>query len=428
MRWWLPVPSTSRRFGQVPTPLSVLTRNRDFRLLFAAQLVIFGGDWFIMIPLLGLLGKLTGGGLVGGLALAADTGISALLLPYAGTVADRIDRKKILVTANLFAVAAVGLLFFVHSGRTAWLGPVGIGAVALGKAFSGPAASAALPNLVTPEELSAATAISGASWGTMTVVGASLGGVLAAAVSPYTCFMIAAVGLCLSAGLSYAVRSPMQAPWDHTVEPPRALAAIRESLRYLKRHPRVRALVTVKSGVGVGNGVLVVFPALALLLHTGNLGTGLLFAARGLGALVGPLLLRQLVLARPNWLLAVLATSMFVYGFGYLAIAAAPWLPLVLPVVVFAHAAGGGNWATSSAALQAAVPDALRGRISSADLLVVTLVVSVSQVVVGLFVDHTAPRVLIAICGAATLTYALCWRLATRRIAGGVPGLQALSS
>jgi len=412
----------------VPTPLSVLTRNRDFRWLFAAQLVIFGGDWFVMIPLLGLLGKLTGGGFVGSLALAADTGINALLLPYAGIVADRIDRKRILVAANLFAVAAVGLLFFVRSGRTAWLGPAGIGAIALGKAFSGPAASAGLPNLVTPAELSAATAVSGASWGTMAVVGASLGGILAVAVSPYTCFVLAAAGLCLAAALCYGVRSPMQAPRDHTVEPLRALAAIGESIRYLKAHPPVRALVTVKSAVGLGNGVLVVFPALALLLHAGDLGTGLLFAARGLGALIGPLLLRQLVIARPDSLFGLLAVSMSVYGIGYLAIATVPWLPVALLLVVLAHAAGGGNWATSSAALQAAVPDALRGRINSVDLLVVTVVISGSQVIVGLFVDHTAPRLLIAACGAATLIYAVCWRLLTRRSTGGVPELEALSS
>ena len=412
----------------MPSPLAVLTGNRDFRWLFAAQLVIFGGDWFLMIPLLGLLGKLTGGGLVGSLALAADTGISALLLPYAGTVADRIDRKKILVVANLCAVAAVGLLFFVHSGQTAWLGPVAIGTVAMAKAFSGPAASAALPNLVRPDELSAANALGSSAWGTMAVVSASLGGVLSAALSPYTCFVIAGVGLLLSAGLCSGVRAPMQTPREHGVEAPRAGAAIREALRFLKVNPRARALVTVKSAVGVGNGVLVVYPALALLLHIGNLGTGLLFAARGLGALFGPLLLHRLVLHRTGRLLPVLAVSMSIYGVAYLVIGALPWLPLVMVVVVVAHAAGAGNWATSSSALQAAVPDALRGRVGSADLMLVTIVVSSSQVLVGLCVDRVAPRLLIAACGAATLLYALVWWLASRRLDSGVPELEPLSS
>jgi MFS family permease len=412
----------------VPSPLSVLTRNRDFRWLFAAQLVIFGGDWFVMIPLLGLLGKLTGGGLVGSLALAADTGISALLLPYAGTLADRLDRKRILIAANLGAVAAVSLLFFVHSGQTAWLGPVGIGAIAVAKAFSGPASSAALPNLVRPDELSAANAVSGAAWGTMSVIGASLGGILAAAVSPYTCFVIAAIGLCLAAALVRGVRKPMQVDREPGGAPPRAIESLRESLRYLKTHRPVRALVTVKSAVGVGNGVLVVYPALAALLQVGSLGTGLLFAARGAGALIGPLLLRRLVVNHQGWLFGILAVSMSVYGVAYLVIATLPWLPLVLLVVVVAHAAGGGNWATSSAALQMAVPDALRGRVLSADLMLVTVVVSSSQVLVGLFVDHAPPRLLIALCGLGTLLYALVWRVATRRVTVGVPDLDTLSS
>ena len=52
---------------------------------------MFGGDWFVMVPLLGLVQRLTGHGLVGGLVLVADTGMNALLLPYAGTIADRLE-------------------------------------------------------------------------------------------------------------------------------------------------------------------------------------------------------------------------------------------------------------------------------------------------------------------------------------------------
>ncbi|OLB74478.1 MAG: MFS transporter [Actinobacteria bacterium 13_2_20CM_2_71_6] len=409
-------------------PGAILTRNRDFRWLFGAELVIFGGDWFVMIPLLGLLIKLTGGGLMGSLALAADTGISALLLPYTGTIADRVDRRKILVTANLSAVGAVGLLFFVQSGRTAWLGPVAVGAIAVAKAFAGPAAQAAIPNLVEPADLSAATAMTSTAWGTMTVVGASLGGVLAAAVSPYTCFGITAVCLCAAAGLAYGVRRPMQAPRDHTVSPPRAIEAIRESLRYLRGEPRIRALITVKSAVGLGNGVLVVYPALALLLHAGSLGTGLLFAVRGAGALIGPFLLRGLIRRREGRLFWILAGSMSTYGMAYLLISVTPWFPLILLLILCAHAAGAGNWAMSAAALQAAVPDALRGRVIATDLMLVTIVIASSQVMVGLFVDHAAPRLLVAVCGGVTVLYALVWRLATARLATGAEPADTLSS
>ena len=98
----------------MPSTFSVLTRNRDFRNLFLAELVVFGGDWFVLVPLLNLLPELTGSALWGAGVLAADTGIVALLLPFTGTVADRLDRRKIMMTANLAAIVAVLCLSLIH--------------------------------------------------------------------------------------------------------------------------------------------------------------------------------------------------------------------------------------------------------------------------------------------------------------------------
>ncbi len=412
------------------SPLTVLTRYRDFRLLFIAQLVMFGGDWFVMIPLLGLLQRLTGGGLYGGLTLAADTGLNALLLPVAGTVADRLDRRRIMVTANLAAICAVLALFAVRDPGLAFLGPVAVGAVAVAKAFYSPAAAAALPNVVPAADLSAAIAVGSSAWGTMTVVGASLGGVFASVFSPYTCFGLAAGGLCVAAGLAVAVRQPLQRDAEAHGSRPGTLAAIRESLRYIRGRPRVLSLITVKSAVGVGNGVLAVYPVLAVLVGAGGLGTGLLFAVRGLGALIGPLLLRAVVLRRPARLMPGLAASMAAYGLCYLGISAVHRLPgglvfpLILLLILVAHMAGGGNWAMSSAALQAEVPDGLRGRVLATDLMFATTAVTISQVLVGLLVDRVDPWLLVAGCGLATLLYSVGWRLVTLRFgtAEPVPG------
>jgi len=410
----------------VASPLTVLTRYRDFRLLFLAQLVMFGGDWFVMIPLLGLLQRLTGGGLYGALTLAADTGLNALLLPLSGTVADRLDRRRIMVLANLAAIGAVLALFAVRSPGVAFLGPLAVGAVAVAKAFYTPAASAATPNVVDPADLSAAIAVGSSAWGTMSIVGASLGGVFASVFSPYTCFGLTAAGLATAAGLVLAVRQPLQrAAEPHTVRPG-PVAAIGESLRYLRHQPRVFSLVTVKSAVGLGNGVLALYPVLAVLVHAGGLGTGLLFAVRGLGALVGPLLLRALL--RPARLMIGLAVSMASYGLCYLAIASVHGLPngllfpVILVLIAVAHMAGGGNWAMSSAALQAEVPDGLRGRVLATDLMFATTAIATSQVLIGVLVDRVDTWLLVAGCGAATLLYSVGWRLVTLRFAAGGTG------
>jgi Transmembrane secretion effector len=252
------------------------------------------------------------------------------------------------------------------------------------------------------------------------VVGALLGGVLAVAVGPYTCFVVTAACLIASAALVWRIRRAMQAGRDAAL-PARPLAAIAEAMRYIRHRPRVAALVTVKSAVGLGNGVLTTFPLLATtVFHSGPAGTGLLFAARGAGALVGPLLLRR-VLAHRSWLLPGLAVLMGIYGLAYLSVAVAPWFALVLVLIALAHTAGGGNWAMSNFALQAEVPDGLRGRVFATDIMLATLAVSTSQLTVGGLVDHVDPRLLIGCCGATTLLYSLAWRLTTRRLLRQAP-------
>jgi len=406
----------------VASTLSVLTGNRDFRRLFGAELVVFGSDWFVMVPLLVLLPKLTGSGVWGALVLAADTGITALLLPFTGTIADRFDRRKILMAANVSALVAVLLLFAVRSAGTAPLALVAVGAVSAAKAFYSPAATAALPNVVDAADLAAANAIGGSAWGTMTIVGASLGGVVSSAFGPYASFSVTLACLALAVVLTASIRRPLQA--GRPAVAVRAWPALVEALRYVGARPRIRALVTVKSAVGLGNGVLTVFPLLAGRYGVGALGAGLLFAVRGAGALVGPLALRPL-LTRRSWLFTGLALSMALYGVGYLGVALSPWFPMVLALVFVAHFAGGANWVLSNFALQAEVPDGLRGRVFATDMMLATLAIAVSQLGAAAVVDFVDMRVILAGCGLITLSYAIGWRIATRGLTPAGPDRHA---
>ncbi|MEV1147426.1 MFS transporter, partial [Micromonospora sp. NPDC049799] len=227
------------------------------------------------------------------------------------------------------------------------------------------------------------------------------------------CFWVAAVGLVLAAVLAARIRRPLQAPRDAGRPAQQTWAAVREALGYIAHRPRVLALVTVKSAVGLGNGVLTVFPLLAGLYGVGAIGAGLLFAVRGAGALVGPILMRR-VLGNRAWLLPGLALSMSLYGLAYLGTSVAGWFPLVLALVFVAHFAGGSNWVMSNFALQGEVPDRLRGRVFATDMMLATLAISVSQLVVASVVDIVDERVVLAGCGLVTLVYAIGWRVATR--------------
>src|SRR6185436_4089441 len=144
------------------------------------------------------------------------------------------------------------------------------------------------------------------------------GGLLSGWISAYFCFGLVAVGLLGAAFLTWRIQKPTQQGFSSQSAP--AFDAIREAGGYLKRKPRMLALVTVKSAVGLGNGVLAAFPLLAAAFGVGAQGLGVMFAARGLGALVGPLVFRRL-LNRSEWLLPGLAISMSAYGIAYLGVA-----------------------------------------------------------------------------------------------------------
>src|SRR5438105_838729 len=86
------------------------------------------------------------------------------------------------------------------------------------------------------------------------LTGSGLGGLLASFAGPYVCFLVAAACLALAAGQIWRIRRPLQL--SRPAVAVRPLAAVREALRYTWNNPRVLSLVTVKCGVGFGNGVL----------------------------------------------------------------------------------------------------------------------------------------------------------------------------
>lgn len=395
--------------------VSLLRRERDFRRVYIAQLVSLAGDWFAIVPLLSLLAKLTHHGLMGGLVLAADTLLFALFAPYAGSIADRVDRRRILVTADLFSAVLICALLAVRSSGTAWIAVITIGAVAAAKSFYQPASSAALPNLVDRPDLPLANVLAGASWGTMLVVGAALGGLLSSAIGPYWCFAVDAVSFGISALLTAATTRPFQEAATKARVRAGTRADMHETIGYVRSNPDVAALVTVKSGVGIGNGTLTLFPLISRsVFHVGSLGTGLFFAMRGLGALTGPLLAGRYA-AKPGRRLRAVAVFIALFGVSYSLFGIAPYFGLAIVLVGIGHLGGGANWVLSTYALQDIVPDNLRGRVFSLDYMIVTFTMSIAQIVAGVLSAYVAVRILATAFGITSLVYGVVWWLATRR-------------
>ncbi|HEX2052213.1 MAG TPA: MFS transporter [Actinomycetota bacterium] len=395
----------------------LLAANPDFRKLWAAQLVSLGGDWFTTVALLGLVLELTGSALSSGIILAASILPSFVLAPVAGSFADRFDRRKIMIATDLMRmVLALGMLL-VRSPETVWVGILCLAAMSSLAAFFFPASGASLPNLVAPEDLAAANTLTSASWGTMLAVGAALGGFVAATLGRDAAFLLDAASFLVSALLVLRIKANFSEGSTRSAAVDGGGRSIRDGLAYARSDRRITALLASKGGFGLGVGVVALLPLLATdVFGTGDEGIGILFAARGLGALLGPFLVVGYVRDDDRRLLVALAWSIGLYGLSYLLLSAAPNLAVAAAIAVVAHLGGGAQWVLSTYGLQRIAPDYVRGRILALDLGVVSLTISLSSLAAGRLGDMGHPRAVMAALALCEIVYALIFAFFTRRM------------
>jgi hypothetical protein len=200
-----------------------------------------------------------------------------------------------------------------------------------------------------------------------------------------TAFAIDAASFLISAWLVAGIGRAMQEPRVAS-----DASGLGEAIRFARSSPIVARLVFAKVGVSSANGIVGLLPAFARGRFAGTgVATGLLFAARGLGALLGPILARAAAGGAPSLraIIAICGASTLTYGAVYALLPITPVLGLALILVVFAHLGGGAQWALSTYGLQTATPDRLRGRILSLDYGLATLAIGISAIVAGLLAN-----------------------------------------
>jgi MFS family permease len=404
--------------------LALLRRNRAFTRLFGAQLVSFAGDWFATVAILGLALELTGSPVVASLFLVVQTGAFAVASPIAGVLADRFDRRRLMVVADLARVPAALAFLLARDPSTLWIAFAAAALLSFGAAVFEPTSSASLPNLVEDDELGEANVLIGSAWGTMLAVGAAIGGLVAATLGREVAFVLNAASFAISAVLVLGINRPFRGRRDaghHHELPHVGLRGMGESiavvLRFARGNRTLAALLLSKTTFGVGTGVVLL---LAIFgrdeFRAGDAGIGILFAARGLGALIGPFLARSTVGLTDRGLLLGIAASFGAYALGYTLLPLAPWLALAAACVFVAHLGGGAQWMLSSYGLQRAAPDEIRGRVFSFDYGLVTLTIAASTLLAGMLAERLPASVATwVVVGLATIA-ALGWLWLARPI------------
>ena len=396
---------------------NVLRDNRDLRLLFVAQNLSFMGDWFTFVALAGLVQDATDSAFLVSLLLVAFSLPSFLASPLGGPVADRYDRRQVLIVVSILqAIAGCGLLFI---GDThIWLAFVSQGLIAAFAAFVRPAVEAAVPNLACdPDELRRANALFGSSWGVMLAVGAGLGGIFAETFGRQAAFIADIATFVVAAGLIALVQRPMQEERGATRAPVRPIADMREALELARRDSTILALLASKMTFAIGAGVvsqLAVYAADAFA--AGDAGRGYLLGARGIGSGLGPIIGARFAKGDLRRVLLVCGVAGTVFSIGYMAAAAAPVLLVAALCVMFAHLGGGAQWTLSTYGLQVRAPDEMRGRVLAGDFALITLSLALSSVAAGVVSEQVGSRATVAIFGAIAAAASLVYLLLTRNV------------
>jgi MFS family permease len=398
----------------------LLRGNRDFRFLWMAQLVSELGDWFYSLAIYDLLLKITGSGQAVSFAIIIQLLPWFFMTPVAGFLADHFRRRPLMIIADVVrGVVVLGLLLVRTSGQI-WLVYLLLGVEVIFASIFEPARNALLPNLTQPAELLPANALSSATWSFALTVGAALGGAVTALLGRDVAFILNSVSFFGSALLLQRIRVVERHAAASAREPAQerghhSLRSLREGGEYFLQNPKVTVLVLAKMGLGWVGGILLllaVFGEQIFTLHgRGALAMGLLYAARGAGAGIGPLLGDHVTRGIESRMWRSISISFFIMGGAYLLFSRAPNLPLAALAVFVAHMGGSNIWVVSTTLIQTNVQDRFRGRVFAVDFGLNMLAAAASNYVVGLGLDHwgLSARQLAAGLGAVLLVPALLW-------------------
>ena len=391
--------------GRLAVTLRAL-KHRNFQLFFSGQLISLIGTWMQGIAESWLVYRLTGSSLLLGFAGFASQIPVFLLAQFGGIVADRYDRRRVIIgTQTASMILPLILAFLTLSGRVqVWHVFVLASLLGVVNAFDIPARQAFLVDMVGKEDLMNAIALNSSMFNGARVVGPAVAGILVAKIGEGWCF--------LTNGLSYiaVITGLLMMRIDCPRRPRRAGSAradIAEGIQFARRTGPIRALLLLLGLVSlVAMPYTVLMPVFAdRILRGGARGLGILMGATGVGALLGALTLasRSGVKGLGRWV----AFSCGGFGVSLILFSLSRnfWLStaFLLPVGFCMML----QMSASNTLIQVMVPDHLRGRVMALYSMMFMGMAPFGALFAGAIADRLGAPITVAIGAVACVAGAL---------------------
>lgn len=378
-------------------------RYRDFRLVWQGSVSEHLGEWMEIVAFMWLARQITPSPFLVSL-IGFSRYIAMAVFPIlGGIVADRMNRRRLLIISLLAACAiSLTLSLLVYTGRITFWHMIVLGLfTGVATSFNHPARASIIPNLVKREDLLNAVSLDLISVMGSSIIGAPLAGYLIDLIGIAPIFLFRVAGALLAVFWLFRVVTPLdvgsrQHPWQ----------SLKEGARFLARHSVVRWLVLLYllpmfSYFAYFN-LLPVF-AVDVLRVTGS-GYGLLTMAAGIGAVIMLLIAASLGdFPYKGWLLSGLGVMM---GLAMVGFGLSPWLLFCLPLMALVNGSRLGFISINGAIIQALIPDEVRGRVMSLRE-IATGLGPLGSLIAGGLAEYTGVALAIIVWGVAVALIAL---------------------
>ena len=394
--------------------------NANFRYLWFGQIVSLLGDWFNLIASATLIATLSQSGIaVSGLFVVR------MLAPFitsafAGVVADRYNKKNILILTDLLRAATLLCFLFVRDAGDIWLLYTLTGIQFAISGFFTPTKTAILPELVSDKELGAANTLSAATWSVMLSLGAALGGLVSGFWGIYPAFIIDAFTFLLSAFFIMKIKLSNQQLPDQLTSLASLLKEYLYGFRFLAKHHNILVTAFHKAMIAslAGSTFEIIQVAISEEVFTmgegGGISLGLMFMMTGLGSGIGPFIARRITGDKTRALQIAIIIGYSLASLGYMVVTPLTNFPLTLFGILLRGLGGGIIWVFSTQLLLQQVPEDVRGRVFAAEFAFFMLAASIAAVLVGQALDVYSLSQIIRTLSFLVLIPAALWALWTR--------------
>ena len=378
-------------------------QSRNFRLYYLGLFVSNIGTWLQAVAQSWLIYRLTDSGWVLGTLAAAQWGPMLVLGAWGGALADRYDKRRVMMATQAISAIQALVLAAAVGGHWANVWLVHALALSLGlvNAIDNPARRGFIPQLVGEGEASNAMALNTAVMTSTRIIGPALAGTLIKSVGVAWCF--------LGNGLSFLAVIAAVAALDTTTLRPaqrarRAPGQVREGLRYAWNDPVLRTSLLATAVIGtLAYNYQITLLLLAERTFGGDAGTfGTLLAVTSVGSLIGALITAGRAHASPFYLLGAAA----VFGVAMGAVATAPSLLVACGLAIPMGAAGSAFVSTGGGLLQQRGRSDMRGRLMALHSVVFLGSTPIGGPIVGVVGDRLGPRAALYLGAATALTVA----------------------